>query len=159
MKKIALALLIVFSLATFSSFASAGSAIVPVVGGDAYTQKLELLKRVSTMSLKEFEAFTGKKMNIVDRTFFKLGQKKLKKSFDENGNLTNKKLEKYLKKGGAGSDSGFHLGGFALGFLLGLIGVLIAYVAFSDGNKQNRIKWSWIGVLAIVAISLLAFLL
>ncbi|MFN8253480.1 MAG: hypothetical protein U0V75_16540 [Ferruginibacter sp.] len=156
MKKLTLLLAICFSVFTFTSNAKI---VVPAENGnDAYKQKVELLKKVSTMSVKEFEAFSGKKMNFVDRMFFKMGQKKLQKSIDENGTVTNKKLEKYLRKGGADGSSGFHLGGFALGFLLGLIGVLIAYVAFSDDNKQNRVKWSWIGLAAAIVFSLVLFL-
>jgi high-affinity Fe2+/Pb2+ permease len=35
---------------------------------------------------------------------------------------------------------------------------LIAYVAFSDENKSNRVKWAWLGVLAslVLAIILIA---
>jgi Flp pilus assembly protein TadB len=111
-----------------------------------------MLKAISKMSVKEFETFTGRHLNVIERSLFKLEQKKLKKSFDAQGNVTNKKLDKYLKK--ADGSSGFHLGGFALGFLLGLIGVLIAYVAFSDDNKSNRVKWSWIGVGVVVVLYL-----
>lgn len=152
MKKLTLLLAICFSVFTFTSNARV---VVPAeTGNDAYKQKVELLKKISTMSAKEFEAFSGKKMNFADRMFFKMGQKKLQKSIDANGNVTNKKLEKYLRKGGADGSSGFHLGGFALGFFLGLIGVLIAYVAFSDDNKKNRVKWSWIGWGAFVVLYL-----
>ena len=47
--------------------------------------------------------------------------------------------------------SGFHLGGFALGFLIGPIGVLIAYL-IDDDKKRNRVKWAWIGLIAWVVI-------
>ncbi len=154
MKKISIFLLLCFLLQTF--FLTA--AVVPSVGNPAakensYQQKVEMLKKIAAMNVKEFEAFTGKHMNFIERALFKIEQRKLNNSIDQAGNITNKKLDKYLHKSSDNS-SGFHLGGFALGFLLGLIGVLIAYLAFKDDNKQNRIKWAWIGTAVIVAISL-----
>jgi hypothetical protein len=159
MKQVILFLLFCFSLHTFSL----NAAVAPTVGDPlakekAYQQKLAMLKKVASMNVKEFETFTGKHMNAVDRLLFKMGQRKLRNSIDEQGNVSNKRLEKYLKKSSDNGSSGFHLGGFALGFLLGLIGVLIAYVAFKDDNKQNRIKWSWIGVGALIVLSLLFFI-
>ena len=53
----------------------------PLVKQKAYEQKVEMLKKISTMSVKEFEAFTGKQMNAVDRMLFKVEQRKLKNSF------------------------------------------------------------------------------
>ena len=47
-----------------------------------------------------------------------------------------------MKKRGDGE--GFQAGGFFLGFLLGLIGVLITYL-INDDQKRNRVKWAWIG--------------
>jgi hypothetical protein len=41
-----------------------------------------------------------------------------------------------------------------LGFLLGLIGVLIAYL-IKDDKKRNRVKWAWLGLLAWVVIWLI----
>ena len=153
MKKIALLFLLSFSLLTFSLNASVVTPVDPVSKEKAYEQKVALLKRISTMSVKEFEAYTGKHMNFFDRQIFKIQQRKLKNSIDEEGNITNKRLDKYLKKSTGDGATGFHLGGFALGILLSLIGVLIAYVAFEDRNKTNRIKWAWIGC----AISILVF--
>jgi hypothetical protein len=89
---------------------------------------------------------------------FKVEQRKLKNSFNEEGMVKNKKLDKYLKKSSKNGGAGFHLGGFALGFLLGLIGVLIAYLAFKDDKKKDRVKWAWIGTAVVVAIALLASL-
>ena len=67
-----------------------------------------------------------------------------------------KRIEKYFNKAAEGG-GGFHIGGFALGFLLGLIGVLIAYL-INDDKKKERVKWSWIGCLVLVVILLLASL-
>ena len=52
----------------------------------------------------------------------------------------------------ADDNSGFHIGGYTLGLLLGPIGVLIAYIAFSDENKSNRIRWAWRGLLSAAVI-------
>jgi hypothetical protein len=48
----------------------------------------------------------------------------------------------------------FHLGGFALGFLLGLLGVIIT-LFFKDANKQNRLYSSLIGLGAVIILVLL----
>jgi hypothetical protein len=156
MKKVALLLLLVFSTIAFSVSASVSPSIEnPLAKENAYRMKIEMLKKIASMDIKSFEQMTGKHMNFIQRNLFKLEQKKLRKSFDENGNITNKKLDKYLQKSSGDGSSGFHLGGFALGFLLGLIGVLIAYVAFKDDNKQNRIKWAWIGTAVVVLLNLI----
>lgn len=52
----------------------------------------------------------------------------------------------------AASGSDFHIGGFALGFLLGLLGVVLAYI-FS--KNQSLRKSSWYGLLAVVILVLL----
>lgn len=44
----------------------------------------------------------------------------------------------------ASGETGFHAGGFFLGLLLGVIGVIIAYL-INDEKKHNRVKWAWIG--------------
>lgn len=125
----------------------ANKVMVPV----GKTGKKISLKELSTISRSDLETMTGKKMSFVERIAFKKAQKRLNKGIDSNGYVTDKKLNKVFlsKKSG---ESGFHLGGFALGFFLGLIGVLLAYVAFDDDYKQNRIKWSWIGCIAFVVL-------
>ena len=51
--------------------------------------------------------------------------------------------------------TGFHAGGFFLGLLLGLIGVLIAYL-INDDKHRNRVKWAWIGWGVIVVLVLIS---
>lgn len=118
------------------------------------------LEALSVIKIKDFEALTGKKMNLMDRIGFKASQNQLRNSIDRDGTF-NKKLQKYLNKKKADGTTGFHSGGFFLGFLVGLVGVIIAY-AINDEKKKNRVKWSWIGytirsviviVLLIIAIS------
>ena len=83
-------------------------------------------------------------MNFFQKAAFKAGQKKLKNSFSADGTITNKRLVKAMESGD--HSRGFHIGGFALGFLLGIIGVLLAYVIGGDEDvKKNRAKWAWIG--------------
>lgn len=121
------------------------------------TGKKISLKELATISKSDLEKLTGRKMNVMEKLAFKKTQKRLSKGIDENGYITDKKLTKAFFQNSDGS-SGFHLGGFALGFLLGLIGILIAYVAFKDENKQNRVKWAWLGLAAGVIISLILIL-
>jgi hypothetical protein len=111
-------------------------------------QKISLLE-LSQMKVKDFEKISGKEMKFTDKIGFKIAQKELRNSINNDGTINNKKLNKFLAK--AEGTSGFHLGGFALGFLLGLIGVLIAYL-INDDKKSNRVKWAWIGLAAIVVL-------
>ncbi len=113
------------------------------------------LIQLSTIQMDELEALTGTEMKFMDRLAFKAAQKKLSKAIDEDGNLTNKKLVKKMQNL---ADGGFHLGGFALGVLLGLIGVLIAYL-INTGDTAGRRKWAWIGFGVLVVVALLVSVL
>lgn len=111
------------------------------VGKDVKISLIDL----SVISVKDFEKLTGKHLNFIDRIGFKAGQKKLRKSINTDGTINNKRLLKFTDGDGDHS-SGFHVGGFLLGFFLAAIGVLIAYVAGGDEDvKRNRTKWAWIG--------------
>lgn len=134
------------------------SAVMIPVGKEGKAISLLDLSRISRTDL---EKLTGKRMGLAERLAFKGAQKKLRHSIDENDNIQSRKLKKHLAGKAAreyDGTSGFHLGGFALGFLLGLIGVLIAYL-INDGKKTNRVKWSWIGLAIWVGIVLIAFVL
>ncbi len=115
------------------------------------------LTALSAISVKDFEAFANRKMNFFDRIAFKLIQKKLKKSIHENGTIKNEKLRKFLT-GSEGDQTRFHTGGFLLGFLVGIPGVLISYI-IEDDNKRRRVKWSWVGLGIRAVIASILFLI
>ena len=80
---------------------------------------------------------------------FKVAQKKLRHTINGDGTVNEKRAALFARE--MDGTSGFHLGGFALGFLLLPIGVLIAYL-INDDKKANRVKWAWIGLAAGVLI-------
>ena len=142
--------LFVALLAMASSFASVTPTDVPKNANNIMipvgsTGKSISLKDLSTISIKEYEQLSGRHLGMFDRMGFKKAQKQLRKNIAVDGTLKGKLAKRV-------DGEGFSIGGFALGFFLGLIGVLIAYVAFSDEGKSNRIKWSWIGLAAFVVL-------
>jgi hypothetical protein len=159
MKKILFLSAAMFLLA--SSFASTDVVVKPSVvkASEIFIpigntgQKISLLD-LSRMSIKDVQQFTGKKMKLADRMMFKAAQRQLKKNINPDGTLDKNRIAKNLKKASDGT-TGFHIGGFALGFLLGLIGVLIAYL-INDDKKSNRVKWAWIGLAIWVVIVIIA---
>ena len=116
------------------------------------TGKQISLLDLSRISIKDFQALTGQKMNFFDRMGFKVAQKKVRNKINTDGTISSKKFEKFFNQ--RGGEKGFHLGGFALGFLIGVIGVLIAYL-INDDHKKNRVKWAWIGFAVWIAIVLI----
>lgn len=93
---------------------------------DKKANELAMMKVIANMSVSEYEMLSGKKMNFFEKISFKATKKRVERKLSRAENLT----------------SGFNLGGFVLGFLVGLIGVLLAYVFSKDKNLR---KWSWIG--------------
>jgi hypothetical protein len=120
---------------------------LPVKANEVYlpvgkTGHLISLMDLSRISVKDFETLSGKKMKLIEKVSFKLGQQKLKKSINNDGTFSQKRFEKYFGKvAGVG---GFSLVGLLLGLFLSLIGVLIAYLM---GNDKSRIRWAWIGAI------------
>ena len=149
-----------FALSTFASLPvnaptvspklKAAEIMIPV----GKTGKQISLLELSTISAKDLQTLTGKKMNFFDRLAFKASQKKLKKSIDADGTITNKRINKFFSHR-FGPTEGFHPLGFVLGFFLGLVGVLIAYVLNDDEDKHNRVKWAWIGCAIILVLYLI----
>jgi hypothetical protein len=161
MKKI---LFLFVALTTVASCFAVGNLVVPpvekkpkVLASEVFIpigkdgKKISLLE-LSELNVKELENLTGQKMKLVDKAGFKIAQKKLRNSINADGSFDNRKLDKLAAK--AIDSSGFHIGGFALGFLLGIIGVLIAYL-IDDDKKATRVKWSWIGFATLLVILLI----
>lgn len=144
------------AVASFGAFTLTKPA--PVKASEIYlplgkTGELISLMDLSRMKIKEYQQLTGKKMKLFEKIGFKAAQKQLRNSINRDGTFNSKKMERYLKKSSMIGE-GFHIGGFALGFLLGLIGVLIAYL-INDDLKSTRVKWAWIGLAAWIVILLL----
>lgn len=154
----------IFLLAAFALFASSFAAssinVAPKKATEIFVpmaNNLQIsLQDLSVISVKDFQLVSGKKFNFFQKVAFKAGQRKLKNGISADGTITNKKLIKAIQ---SDNSVGFHIGGFALGFLVGLIGILIAYLIKGDPEvDRNRIKWAWIGFGAWLAI-LVALLL
>jgi|GEM_PF-2041394 hypothetical protein len=111
---------------------------------------------LSTMSLKEFEKANGKKLNFLEKKVFKMSQRKLSRMIDADGNIDQKAMDQFAAKEMA-STGDFNFGGFILGLLLSIIGVLIAYII--DGKGSSLVKWAWIGAAVNLAIWLLLALI
>lgn len=129
----------------------ASEMFIPIgVNGDKIS-----LYDLSRISISGVQAYTGRKMKFADRVIFRMAQKKLSQSIDADGTINDRKLQKFMSK--KDGTTGFHFGGFALGFFLGLIGVLIAYL-IKDDKKKNRVKWAWIGLAVIFVLSLALYI-
>ena len=136
------------SIAPGSKPPNAKDIMVPIASG-----KVISLHDLAYIKVADYESVTGKKLSLLKKIEFKLSQRKLQNSMNEDGTFSNKRMEKLFKSGIDG-ETGFHLGGFALGLFLSLIGVLIAYL-INDEKKSNRVRWAWIGAALFIFLFLL----
>lgn len=101
------------------------------------------------LSPKKYRELTGEKLSLTQKLSLKLAQKELKKA------IKTKAFVDESIKSTAIDTSDFNLGGFILGLLLSVVGVLIAYLI----NDSTVIKWAWIGFGISAIIWLLAIIL
>ena len=119
--------------------------------------KVSLLE-LTTMTADQLQTVTGKKMNLFEKLSLKIAQKKLKKLINEDGTVDMKTFEKLTSPGDVEEmTKGFNIGGFALGFFLTFIGVIIAYLI--DGKGSSLVKWAWIGAACSAVIYILLAIL
>ena len=102
-----------------------------------------------SLTPKKYKELTGEKLSITQKISLKLAQKKIKRALKNNEKIDSETMANAV------DTSDFNIGGFVLGLLLSVIGVLIAYLI----GDTNVIKWAWIGFGVFLVIFLLAVLL
>lgn len=137
---------VLFAFSVLQSFAT-GIVTPPKKAAEIFVpvgntgQRISLLE-LSQLDLKSFETLTGRHLRFMDRIGFKIAQRDLRKSINRDGTIDARRLNRFRNSGD--HSTGFHIGGFALGFFVGILGVVIAYI-IEDDYKRNRVKWAWIG--------------
>lgn len=131
------AIFLCFAQNSFSAFISSESSIAekPKHAHEISAQERAAMEAFVKLTPKQYGEIRGKKLSFVEKVEFKVLQRKLKRQLDYGDD-----------------SSGFNIGGFALGFLLGLIGILLAYIFSKDRNFR---KWAWIGLGVWVGILLI----
>ena len=61
------------------------------------TARLISLLDLSRISVKDFEILSGQKMKFIEKVNFKIAQRELLKSINQDGTFKKKNIEKYLK--------------------------------------------------------------
>lgn len=141
MKKIfTILLLCVGTFLASTTYASVSTASAAGTTNVEESAKLDI-KDLKTMSVKEIEAKIGHELTWKQKVAIKMLKNKAAKA-EEHPDRP------------AGNGSTFI--GFLFGFLLGLIGVLITYIAFK--GEKDTIKGAWIGCAAVVLLILLTAL-
>ncbi len=109
------------------------------------------VKTFLSLSPKDIYAGTGKKLSFKEKMGLKIAQKELKTKVKEN-QIDENTIVDLDKQMGYG-ESSFNIGGFLLGFILGLIGVGLAHI-FSDDKDFRRSSWKGLGVWIILLLVL-----
>lgn len=136
------------------SIAQAGMIAAPVSTEPVLTKSVSPADALGNMDAKTFltltpakvKELTGKKMTLKEKIGLKLAQRHVKKEL-KKGHEVN--VAEALR-----AEGNFNWGAAALGFFLGLIGVLIVYLAFKN-DKETARKSAWIGLAVWIAIWLI----
>jgi hypothetical protein len=110
---------------------------------------LRTLEEFLSLTPKKYTELTGKKMTLPQKVSLKIAQHKVKRAIKKGQSVDLNALSKDV------DTSNFNIGGFVLGLLLGIIGVLIAYLV----GDHDVVKWAWIGFAVWVGIVLLVLIL
>jgi hypothetical protein len=131
--------------------------LTPVVPSEApattSTPTTLTVEQVLSMDMRSFSETIGHRLTIKERLSFQVARRGLREAIRDNQLRGDAPVD--LRQLMAEGEKGFQFGGFVLGLLLGLIGVLIAYVMKRD---KGFIRSAWIGwgvwvaiVIAVVA--------
>ena len=101
-------------------------------------------KTFLTLTPAKVKEITGKKMTLNEKIGLKLAQRHVKKELKKGHEVNMANV--------MSSEGNFNWGAAALGFFLGLIGMLIVYLAFNNDKATAR-KSGWIGLAIGLAIS------
>lgn len=101
------------------------------------------------LSPKQYRELTGEKLSLTQKISLKIAQKKVKKALKNSDEVNAVTMQNAI------DTSDFNIGGFVLGLLLSVVGVLIAYLIGDD----TVVKWAWIGFGVFMVIFLLALIL
>lgn len=137
---IAFSLISTNAISAVPSFTSPFSKTEAIPSLSKKQQQKQFMKWFVKLSPKEYGKIRGKKLNIFEKASFKMTQYRMKQQLGAKN---------------AGDSEGANWGGLALGFFLGLLGVLGAYIFSKD---KNFIKWTWIGCGIWVVLSLILFI-
>ncbi len=147
MKYMLSCLFLVFALNTSFAFVVATPSTIIVGEEEAKTETVykNLTKDdILTMSNKELSQKMGKKLRLKDKLILGMVKRSLKKA---------------EKKGRTGKKGGkFEWRGFLLGFFLGLIGVILAYVWLNKEYDYSA-RSAWFGLLAAFGLVLLPMII
>ena len=145
--ELSLGILALILLLPASSMAVNSKRFVPPTTLEAYALDPAMNLSVSqfaALSVKELQNMSHRKLNLQDKLAFKLTQRAIKKKI--------KRGEVYNFDDAA--NYRFNIGGFLLGFFLGIVGVLLALLF-----GRNAFRSSLIGLLCWVIILLIWFVL
>lgn len=109
-----------------------------------------LIRQFLSLTPRKYYELSGKRMSLLQKISLKLAQHKVKRMLKKGEPVDLVAMSKGV------DTSDFNLPGFALGLILSVFGVLIAYLI--DDTDANMIKWAWIGA-AVGAILILLLLI
>jgi hypothetical protein len=101
-------------------------------------------EEILALTPNDYKSLTGKKLSFKERFVLKYAQRSIKKDLKKEGSVD---IKRYFDDG----DSRFNGGGFALGLLLGLLGVLLAHI-FSSDKSFRRSSWYGFGLLVSILL-------
>ena len=152
MRKIILALpvLLIFIL-PLSNNCFSFAIVKPAIAGSHISRgKIDYLRAAVfvKLSAKELGAITGKKLNLLQRIYFKIVQGRLKHELKNNPDLLITRYYDPVKE-----KFKFDALWFVIGSFIGPLGVLVAYtskVRKGGATKKNRITSAWLGFILFI---------
>jgi hypothetical protein len=109
------------------------------------------LSEFTAMTWSDYKKMSGEEIGLKEWIGFKFLQYRLKRLIKTGIIAAN--LAVPVSKLQVKGDAGQHVGWFALGFFLGIYGLIISLV-INDDKKNDRIKWTAIGLLSAVVLAL-----